>query len=146
MRHGRVGGPVEPQLFEPAMVDATTRQAISRTTPDQSNTSVLFGWQLVMKMFRRLESGVNPDIQVGAFLTSRGFSRVSRLAWLDDLSAADGEAASVVMLQRFVPNQGKRMGRQHRRSLVATSIGVKALPEITPGAEADTIGALLVEG
>jgi maltose alpha-D-glucosyltransferase/alpha-amylase len=81
------------------------RTPIRRSAPDQSNTSVLFGWQLIMKMFRHLEPGVNPDIEVGEYLTSRGFSRVPPL--LGAMSyMRGGEAASVLMLQRFVPNQG----------------------------------------
>jgi maltose alpha-D-glucosyltransferase / alpha-amylase len=82
-----------------------TPASIRRTALDQSNTSVLFGWQLIMKMFRRLESGLNPDVEVGDSLTARGFRNVPPL--LGALSYVGPEdAASVVMVQRYVPNQG----------------------------------------
>ena len=142
MRHGRVESRVEPHVFDPSMVDDSARQTISRTTPDQSNTSVLFGRQLIMKMFRRVESGVNPDIQVGAFLTSRGFSRVPALLGSMTYRDTDGEAASVVMLQRFASNQGNAWDVTVEE-LVRYFDRVKTLPEITPGTEAETIGPYL---
>jgi maltose alpha-D-glucosyltransferase/alpha-amylase len=82
-----------------------TPAPIRRTAPDQSNTSILFGWQLIMKAFRRLESGVNLDVEVTDFLTTRGFRNVPPL--LGALSyVRPEETASVLMVQRFVPNQG----------------------------------------
>jgi len=102
---------------------------------------VLFGWQLVMKMFRRLEPGINPDIEVGAFLTSHGFSRVPPV--LGTLTyQEEGDAVSIVMLQRFLSNQGSawdvtvaELGRYFDR--------VKTLPEVTPGHDGEVIGPYL---
>jgi maltose alpha-D-glucosyltransferase/alpha-amylase len=79
---------------------------MSRTAPDQSNTSVLFGTQLVMKMFRRVEPGINPDVEIGRFLTERGFARVPQLAGAIEYEREDDEPASAVMIQQFVWNQG----------------------------------------
>jgi maltose alpha-D-glucosyltransferase/alpha-amylase len=142
MRQGRVVSTLEPQLFGSAMADDAAEQTISRTAPDQSNTSVLFGRQFIMKMFRRVEPGVNPDIQVGAFLTSRGFSRVPDLLGSMTYQPADGEAASVVMLQRFVPNQGNGWDVTVEE-LIRYFDRVKAFPDLTPGTEADTVGPYL---
>ena len=137
MRHGRVQGVVEP-AFQPE-VDGSPGLPIRRTAPDQSNSSVLFGWHLVMKIFRRVEPGENPDVQIGRFLTARGFRGVpALLASLNYDDAAEG-AGSMVMLQRFVANQGnawdvtvEEVGRYFDR--------IKALPTITPGIEAEAVG------
>jgi maltose alpha-D-glucosyltransferase/alpha-amylase len=87
-------------------IDPESRMPIHRSAPDQSNTSVLFGWHLIMKMFRRLEAGPNPDVEIGTFLAARDFTRVPPLAGtLSYASTGDGPAA-VMMLQRYVPNQG----------------------------------------
>jgi hypothetical protein len=58
---------------------ADTLAPISRLVSDQSNTSVFFGKRLVFKMFRRVEPGPNPDVEIGEFLGQRGFTRVPPL-------------------------------------------------------------------
>jgi maltokinase len=47
---------------------------------EQSNTSVVFGDALVLKAFRRVEPGVNPDLELTRFLSERGFPHVPHLA------------------------------------------------------------------
>jgi maltose alpha-D-glucosyltransferase/alpha-amylase len=79
---------------------------IARTAPDQSNTSVLFGKRLIMKLFRRIEQGPNPDVEIGRFLLERGFTRVPPLLGTIEYQREGEEPASVVMLQEFVPNEG----------------------------------------
>ena len=90
---------------------------VARSMSDQSNTSVFFGRRLVMKMFRRLEAGPNPDVEMGEFLTRRGFTRVPAL--VGSISYAPGpkgprlpgadpphDATSIAMFQKYVWNQG----------------------------------------
>jgi maltokinase len=45
---------------------------------DQSNTSVVFDERLMMKLFRRIESGPNPDVEVTRALAAHGFDAVPR--------------------------------------------------------------------
>ena len=47
---------------------------------EQSNTSVVFGEELILKAYRRLEPGINPELEVLRFLTELGFSNVPALA------------------------------------------------------------------
>jgi maltose alpha-D-glucosyltransferase/alpha-amylase len=102
MRHGHMRG-LGAGIDE---LEGDARTGIRRSAPDQSNTSVVFGWQLIMKMFRRLEPGPNPDVEVGAFLTGHGFTRVPALVGSAEYRLDGEEPSSVLMLQRFVPNQG----------------------------------------
>ena len=83
-----------------------TRLAVRRTGADQSNSSVVFGDELIMKMFRRIDAGLNPDVEICRVLTSRGFTRIPALVTDADYVVGDGPASSVLMLQQFVPNQG----------------------------------------
>jgi maltose alpha-D-glucosyltransferase/alpha-amylase len=140
MRHGRIHGGAQ-QALEAIALDGAADPEISRTA-DQSNTSVLFGWELIMKMFRRVEPGVNPDVEIGAFLTSRGFTRVPPLLGTLTYEQASGDVTSVVTLQRFVSNQGnawnvtiEELSRYFER--------VKALPPAATATEVDVIGPYL---
>jgi maltose alpha-D-glucosyltransferase/alpha-amylase len=96
----------------PQHAPADTLVPVSRSVSDQSNTSVFFGRRLMMKMFRRLEPGPNPDVEIGAFLTKRGFTRIPALVGsISYLPAAQGPdvataPASIAMLQNYVWNQG----------------------------------------
>jgi maltose alpha-D-glucosyltransferase / alpha-amylase len=87
-----------------ALADALV--PITRSAPDQSNTSVLFGRRLIMKLFRRLEEGPNPDVELGEFLTRRRFTRVPPLMGFIKFAASGHADAAIAMLQEFVPNQG----------------------------------------
>jgi maltokinase len=77
-----------------------------RLRVEQSNTSVVLGERLMLKLYRLLEPGDNPDVEVGAFLTQAGFSDtpavVAALTYVD----ADGTRAAAAMLQTFVPSRG----------------------------------------
>jgi maltose alpha-D-glucosyltransferase / alpha-amylase len=79
---------------------------IARTAPDQSNTSVIFGKRLIMKLFRRVEAGPNPDVEVGRFLQERGFTRVPPLVGTIEYARPGEAAAALLMLQQFVRNEG----------------------------------------
>jgi maltokinase len=46
---------------------------------EQSNSSVVFGERQVLKVFRRVEPGVNPELEMLRFLSSRGFGNVATL-------------------------------------------------------------------
>jgi maltose alpha-D-glucosyltransferase/alpha-amylase len=57
----------------------TPIQNVRAVETEQSNTTALVDNQYVVKLFRRLESGVNPEIEVGRFLTDTVRSRTHRL-------------------------------------------------------------------
>jgi maltose alpha-D-glucosyltransferase/alpha-amylase len=74
---------------------------------EQSNTSIAYGDRFILKLFRRVDAGLNPDLEVTRFLTSHApFSHVPPLAgWLEYRSGR-GEPDDVALLQGFVPNEG----------------------------------------
>jgi maltose alpha-D-glucosyltransferase / alpha-amylase len=72
---------------------------------EQSNSSVIFGDRMLMKVLRRLEPGISPDVEIGAFLND--LEHVPEvLGTLDVLPGGDGGARTLAMIQRFVPNEG----------------------------------------
>lgn len=74
---------------------------------EQSNTSILYANQLILKLFRRLESGVNPDVEIGRFLTEAAhFKHIPPFLGEISLTPASAEKTTVAMLQGFVDNRG----------------------------------------
>jgi maltose alpha-D-glucosyltransferase / alpha-amylase len=82
---------------------------------EQSNTSVLFGDRFILKLFRRVEPGTSPELELTRHLTEKaGFQHAPALAgWLDlrsaphaGLSAGRGEPTTLGVLQAMVPNEG----------------------------------------
>ncbi|MBV8069607.1 MAG: putative maltokinase [Acidobacteriaceae bacterium] len=78
--------------------------AMSRA--EQSNTSIIYGDLFILKLFRKIEPGINPDLEVGAYLTGHGFKHTPALLGSLEYRTREGESYAVGILQRFVPNQG----------------------------------------
>ncbi len=73
---------------------------------EQSNTSVIFGNKLILKLFRRLEPGVNPDLEITRRLTARGFPHSPPLAGSLEYNSDGEPEATVGMLQTYIPSEG----------------------------------------
>jgi maltose alpha-D-glucosyltransferase/alpha-amylase len=73
---------------------------------EQTNTSIIFGDRFILKIFRRIEEGVHPEIEIGAFLTERNFPFVAPLTGNLDYRSHSGDSMSVAVLHGFVQNQG----------------------------------------
>ena len=77
------------------------------STAEQSNNSVVFGERMILKLFRRLEEGENPDLEVGRFLTEKAdFKHVAPVAGSLEYRVTGRPPATLGMLQGYVPNQG----------------------------------------
>jgi len=68
---------------------------------EQSNSSVVFGEELILKVFRRVEPGINPDLEIARFLTERGFAHVPGLAGWYEVEGRNLDA-TLGMLQHYV--------------------------------------------
>jgi maltose alpha-D-glucosyltransferase / alpha-amylase len=74
---------------------------------EQSNSSVVYGQRLVLKIFRRVEEGLNPDLEIGSFLTEKtSFRNVPAVAGYLEYVSHDGNRTSLGVLQGYVANQG----------------------------------------
>jgi maltose alpha-D-glucosyltransferase / alpha-amylase len=74
---------------------------------EQSNSSVVYEKRLVLKIFRRLEEGVNPDLEIGSFLTGRtSFRNVPPLAGTLEYLGGGENRTALGMMQGYVANQG----------------------------------------
>jgi len=76
--------------------------AVRAMGSEQSNSSVVLGEQLVLKLYRRLEAGVNPELELLRFLTERGFPSIASLeGWAAHLGQPLD--ATLAILQHYVP-------------------------------------------
>jgi len=86
---------------------ATGASPVKAVGSEQSNTSLRVGSTLVFKLFRRLESGENPELDLGRFLTSRtSFRAKSALEGSLTYHPPSGESATLGVLQTWVDNLG----------------------------------------
>jgi maltose alpha-D-glucosyltransferase/alpha-amylase len=128
MADGRVyrttAGNTVAAFATPALVGEDGRDPecghVRRLSVEQSNTSVVLDDRFVLKLYRRLEDGPNPDAEIGLFLTAHtDFRHVAAVAGGIELRAAEapprgrgrrgaaaGGGGTIAMLQSFVPNQG----------------------------------------
>jgi maltose alpha-D-glucosyltransferase/alpha-amylase len=94
---------------------------------DQTNSSVVFDDRFIMKLFRKVEPGENPDLEIGRFLTERArFPHVPALCGALEYRGPgeDDEPATVAVLHQLVPNEGDAwnhalgsLGRYYERLL-----------------------------
>ena len=91
--------------------------ASSRLPAEQSNTSIVYGDRLILKLFRRLQPGINPDFEIGRQLTERvGFTRVPAVAGALEYRTT-GEAADDHRDDAAARRKpGGRLGARDRRS------------------------------
>lgn len=68
---------------------------------EQSNTSIVFDDELILKAFRRLEAGINPELEILRFLTEHGFANIAPLGgWYQYSGGPVGATLGIV--QEFV--------------------------------------------
>lgn len=70
---------------------------------EQSNSSVVFGERSILKLFRRVNPGVNPDVEVHRALRTVGSTEVAGLQGAIE-GELDGRPATLAMVQDFAPN------------------------------------------
>lgn len=73
---------------------------------EQSNSSVLFGHDFILKLYRRAEVGVNPDFEIGRFLTNKAFPHIAPLAGSIEYQRDNGDLLTFGILQKFIQNEG----------------------------------------
>jgi len=126
---------------------------------EQSNTSVVYGDRLILKLFRRVEEGINPELEIGRFLTEEAlFPSISPLAGALEYRQKHRKPMSLAVLQGFVPNEGDAwqytldsLGHYFQHVLAHPTVQVPPIPqkplwslsEDTPLLAQETISAYL---
>ncbi len=91
---------------ESADLDSSGR-TVRKLGAEQSNTSVVIDETFVLKLYRKLEQGVNPDVEMSLFLTEQSrFAGIAKVAGTVRYINNSGLESTLGMLQEFVPNRG----------------------------------------
>ena len=96
---------------------------VSHPSVEQSNTSAVFGHQVVMKIFRRAQEGVNPDLEIGRRLSEVGFEHAARLLGALEYQRGRGRAAHAGRAQRLRAQRGRRLALHPRRAGPVLRVG-----------------------
>jgi maltose alpha-D-glucosyltransferase/alpha-amylase len=91
-----------------ASTDISAARGTSPTAvrAEQSNSSLRFGDILIVKLFRRLQPGLNPDEEVLRALADVRFERAPRYVGSVSWRSVDGAPYAVALAQAYVPNIG----------------------------------------
>jgi maltose alpha-D-glucosyltransferase/alpha-amylase len=125
-----VGRRVGRQTFDAASLAARLPER------EQSNTNVVFGDQFILKLYRRLGEGTNPELEIGEHLTRVGYPQTAPLhGALELVNRAGGPARTLGVALGFVPHEDDAWslfldhGQRYTESLEAlTAEQVAALP------------------
>ncbi|HBB31230.1 MAG TPA: maltose alpha-D-glucosyltransferase [Cyanobacteria bacterium UBA8803] len=72
---------------------------------EQSNTSVVYGDRFILKMFRKVEEGINPDLEIGRFLTEKKvLEHFTPIAGALEYRSKEGDTISMGILHQFIPD------------------------------------------
>ena len=95
------------QFYPDLRGDKGVPLAAQRSGAEQSNTSIRYGDNLILKLFRHIEVGPNPDCEITRYLgEQRGLRNIPRFGGMIFFQSGGGEVATLGMLQELIDNQG----------------------------------------
>ena len=87
--------------------DDNVCSSVRKLGAEQSNSSIVIGEAFILKLYRKLEKGINPDVEISLFLTEKGqFTAIARVVGTLQYVDAAGKEATLGMLQEYIANQG----------------------------------------
>src|SRR5439155_22858709 len=99
-------------IGSPGKIARETRQLtsshleVSSMRAEQTNSSVIYGDRFILKLFRQIEEGINPDLEIGRFLTEQAhFPAAPAIAGDIEYRTRDKRRFSAGILQDYVPNE-----------------------------------------
>ena len=98
---------VPSKRFRSLRGPSDSRLESSPANKEQTNTSIRYGDRFILKIFRRLYEGINPDLEIGSFITERtAYRHTPALAGSLEFRKGTNGIATVGILQSWVSNEG----------------------------------------
>ncbi len=132
----------------------------SAARTEQSNSSVIFEDKLILKLFRRLEPGLNPELEVGQFLNHHSFAHCQTVAGALEYAGPADSRFTLAVVHSFIPSATDAwnftldaLGRYYDRVITWVALGQSAAVPLSepvqllqpdfPPAVAEAIGTFL---
>ena len=101
------GGTFVTTATEPLrQLELAERPRVRRMDVEQSNTSVVVDERVVLKGYRKVHPGPQPELEIARFLAAVGYANTPALYGYLDYRDAGGETTSLAIAQQFVESQG----------------------------------------
>jgi maltose alpha-D-glucosyltransferase/alpha-amylase len=95
------------RLYPELRGDPAVELTVTPTPGQSSNTTVRVGEHFFLKIYRKLQPGVNPELEIGRYLTEVAhFPNIVPVAGAVEYEGQDGTVITLALLQSFVMNQG----------------------------------------
>jgi trehalose synthase-fused probable maltokinase len=111
-----LGGTIDARPVEGSSAADTARLPLRRLPAVHTNSAVAIGHRYLLKLFRRVERGVNPDVEIGRFLARLHMDvHVPRLLGTMEHRAESAAPAILALVQELVTSDGNAweyMGRE----------------------------------
>jgi maltose alpha-D-glucosyltransferase/alpha-amylase len=88
------------------MPDLPEDRRWTRDAGDQTNSLAFVGDQYVVKLFRRIEPGPNPELEIGRALIEQGFTRTPEITRALEYARPGLELGCLALVQTAVKHQG----------------------------------------
>ncbi|HEX4349258.1 MAG TPA: putative maltokinase [Verrucomicrobiae bacterium] len=112
---------------------------------EQSNSSIIYKGTLILKFFRRLDVGINPELEIERFLSARGFPHSPPLAGALEYRNNEDQSSTMAVVTSFVPGCQDAWG-DTLRSLNHFYRKVQKLPAQDKGAPATADASISMFG
>ena len=120
-----------------AQIELPDTPEIRRLSAEQSNSSIIVGQKIILKLIRRVMDGINPEVEMMRFLTAAGYANTPRLLGEVAMIREDGSGHSLIVAQEFVQNQGDAW--QYTQDYLARFIETMSLANKDINDEADQL-------